>query len=163
MSPFVKLVAASLCVAVAVGVALLGRTQRETAVEQQPVTPAVPHPDAVANPASGWELDLRIPEADVRHVLQAKTNSESPLEISYALETTPDLSLSTTLAKISAGTEVDEFGRLSTSATAVPENASLQNARPGAGVVAQIHCGQRAVGFVLFRRIIEAIQRRWWL
>ena len=117
----------------------------------------------VANPASGWELDLRIPEADVRHVLEAKTHSESPLEISYALETTPDLSLSTTLAKISAGTEVDEFGRLSTSATAVPEKASLQNARPGAGVVAQIHCGQRAVGYVLFRRIIEAVQRRWWL
>jgi len=117
----------------------------------------------VANPASGWELDLRIPESDVRHVLEAKTQSASPLEISYALETTPDLSLSTTLAKISAGTEVDEFGRLSTSATAVPENASLQNARPGAGVVAQIDCGERAVGYVVFRRIIEAVQRRWWL
>ena len=117
----------------------------------------------VANPASGWELDLRIPEADVRHVLEAKTHSESPLKISYALETTPDLSLSTTLTKISAGTEVDEFGRLSTSVTAVPENASLPHARPGAGVVAQIHCGRRAVGYVLFRRIIEAVQRRWWL
>ena len=117
----------------------------------------------VANPASGWELDLRIPESDVRHVLKAKTQSASPLEISYALETTPDLPLSTTLAKISAGTEVDEFGRLSTSATAVPENASIQNARPGAGVVAQIDCGERAVGYVFFRRIIEAVQRRWWL
>ena len=117
----------------------------------------------VANPASGWELDLQIPEADVRHVLEAKAQTDSPLIVSYALETTPERSRTTTLSKISAGTEVDEFGHLSTPAIAVPENANLQNARPGAGVVARIHCGKRSVGYVLFRRIIEAVQRRWWL
>ncbi len=117
----------------------------------------------VANPASGWELDLRIPEADVRHVLNAQAGTDGRLSVSFALETTPELSLSTTLWEVSAGTEVDEYGRLSTAATALPENVSLPNARPGAGVVAQIHCGRRSVGYVLFRRIIEAVQRRWWL
>ena len=56
MSPFVKLVAAALCVAVAIGVALLARAQREPTKEQQPVAPAVPQPDTVADPASGFKV-----------------------------------------------------------------------------------------------------------
>lgn len=115
-----------------------------------------------ANPESGWQLDMRIPEVDVRHVIDAQDKSEKPLVISFAVETAPDKKLTTSLAKLAASTEVDDYGRLSVLATAIPEQAEILNPRPGAGVVAQIHCDRRSAGFVLFRRIIESIQRRWW-
>jgi len=115
-----------------------------------------------ANPESGWQLDMRIPEVDVRHVINGQDKAKTPLVISFAVETAPDKKLSTSLAKLAASTEIDEYGRLSVLATAIPEQAEILNPRPGAGIVAQIHCGPRSVGFVLFRRIIESIQRRWW-
>ncbi|RLT02527.1 MAG: hypothetical protein DWI22_20540 [Planctomycetota bacterium] len=116
----------------------------------------------VANPAGGWELDLRIPELEVRHVIKEQAARQAPLLISFAIETDPEKELSTSLSRLSASTEVDEFGRLSVTATAVPGKADLLNPRPGAGVVGYIHCGRRQAGYVLFRRIIESFQRGWW-
>ncbi len=116
----------------------------------------------LANPDGGWQLDMRIPEVDVRHVIDELTASKLPLPVSFAVETAAGKEITTTLTRLSASTEIDEFGRLSVLATAVPGKADILNPRPGAGVVGQVHCGRRPAGYVLFRRIIESFQRRWW-
>lgn len=116
----------------------------------------------LANPAGGWELDMRIPEVDIRHVIRGQAAAQGPLQISFAVETNPEQELTTSLSRLSASTEVDEFGRLSVTASAMPEKADLLNPRPGAGVVGYIHCGRRSAGYVLFRRMIESFQRGLW-
>jgi hypothetical protein len=116
----------------------------------------------LANPDAGWQLDLRIPEVDVRHVIQQQATSGTELVVSFAVETAPEKEFTTTLTRLSASTDIDEYGRLSVLATATPGHADILNPRPGAGVVGHIHCGSRAAGYVLFRRIIESFQRRWW-
>lgn len=116
----------------------------------------------LADPAEGWQIDLRIPEGDMRHVLHARGESHAPLSISFTVETDPAKTLKTSLSRLSASTEVDEFGHLSILATAIPGKADISHPRPGAGVIGHIHCGERSAGYVLFRRIIESIQRRWW-
>ncbi|MEZ6132769.1 MAG: hypothetical protein R3C59_29220 [Planctomycetaceae bacterium] len=113
----------------------------------------------VANPAAGWELDLRIPEADVRHVLEAAGRSESELPITYALETSPEMSRETRMKSIGLSTDTDQSGILSTRVSAILSDTEFENERPGAGVVAWIHCGQRSLGYVWFRKLIELIQR----
>ena len=117
----------------------------------------------LADPESGWQLDFRIPERDARHVFQAEMESKAPLTVTYSLETEPDRTIETTLSRVSASTDVDEYGRLSTLATSIPEPSHIRNPRPGAGMVGYIHCGKYSAGYVLFRRIIEAFQRSWWL
>lgn len=116
----------------------------------------------LANPDGGWQFDMRIPEVDVRHVIREQANSGAALPVSFSVETAPDKELTTTLTRMSHATDIDEFGRLSVLGTAIPEKTDIVNPRPGAGVVGYIHCGSRPAGYVLFRRIIEAFQRRWW-
>ncbi len=116
----------------------------------------------LANPDGGWQLDMRIPEVDVRHVINGQAESKSPLTISFAVETDPEKEMTTSLTRLAASTDIDDFGRLSVLATAIPGKADIPSPRPGAGVVGHIHCGRRSAGYVMFRRIIESFQRRWW-
>ena len=116
----------------------------------------------VADPSAGWELQLRITEADVRYVLEA-ANTNAQLEVSYSLETAPETTQQTALSGIRRSTDVDDQGQLSTLATATLQEQTLSDPRPGAGVVARIHCGQRSLGFVWFRKVLEFFQRQtWW-
>ena len=115
-----------------------------------------------ADPSAGWELQLRISEADVRYVLEANQSSTS-LTISYALETAPETTRHTSLSAIREIADVDDQGQLSTLTTARLAPQTLTNPRPGAGVVAKIHCGQHRLGFVWFRKVLEFVQRHiWW-
>ena len=116
----------------------------------------------LADPAAGWQIDLRVPEVDVRHVIDRRAKLHDALPISFTVETDPEKRLFTSLSRLSAATEVDEYGRLSVLATAIPGKADISNPRPGAGIVGYIHCGRQPAGYVLFRRIIESFQRRWW-
>lgn len=117
----------------------------------------------IADPSAGWQIDLHVPEVDMRHVINRQLKSNEPLPISFTLETDPENKLFTSLSRLSASTEIDESGRLSVLATAIPGKADILNPRPGAGIVGYIHCGKKPAGYVLFRRIIEAFQRRWWM
>jgi multidrug resistance efflux pump len=117
----------------------------------------------LADPDQGWQLDFRISESDARHVLEAQALSKAGIRVSYALETEPERVAQTTISQISAATDMDEFGRLSTLASAVPDAITVHSPRPGASVIGQIHCGKHSAGYVVFRRLIEAVQRRWWM
>jgi hypothetical protein len=117
----------------------------------------------VANPAADWQLQLRVPEADIRYVLAATEDGNTQPAISYSLETSPEVTRHTTLTSLGAATDVDRRGELSTLAIADLKDAAFGEERPGAGVVARIHCGRRSVGFVWFRQVIEFVQRHTWL
>ncbi len=117
----------------------------------------------VADPKDTWQLELRIPEDDIRYVLAAAANdSTQSLNLTYSLATSPENSLQTVLTHLSAFAELDDTGKLSTMAIADVPGGDQASMRPGAGVIAYIHCGERSAGYVFFRRIFETIQRRWW-
>lgn len=113
----------------------------------------------VADPHSGWQLELRVPEADARHVLRAITSSESALPVTFSLETSPEKIRETHLASLAASTDVDESGKLSTLAIAHVNGPEFETERPGTGVVAYVHCGRFSAGYVWFRKVIEFVQR----
>ncbi len=117
----------------------------------------------VADPSAGWQLKLRVPEADIRYVLAAQQESDQRPNITFTLETSPEVVRETSLVSLAASTEVDHNGELSTLAIADLPNVELDAERPGAGVVARIHCGKRSLGFVWFRQVIEFVQRHTWL
>lgn len=116
----------------------------------------------VSDVTGPWEIRLRIPERDIRHVLAA-TGATSPPPVTFVLETDTETRVETTLGTIEASTDVDAYGELSTIAVAAfPEEALNADARPGAGVIASIRCGPHRAGFVYLRRLIETIQRHVW-
>lgn len=140
----------------------------------------------IADPEGDWELELRIPETDVRYVIDRIGEAQTPPLVTFTLETTPDLKMQTQLGRLEQSTELDDRGQLSTRATAPFQNNHRKTAdeinndggnsahgidqdlrtrqrRPGAGVMAQIHCGRRSVGFVLFRKVIDSVRRWVWI
>lgn len=117
----------------------------------------------IADAKGEWELRLRVPEREVRHVLHAMDTGEERPRVSFILETATDRPQETELAEIDAEVRVDELGELSTTAVAPFGDLALAaDKRPGAGVVASIHCGKHRAGYVYLRRVIEFVQRQPW-
>lgn len=114
----------------------------------------------VADPESPWQLELEVSEADIRHVLAARRQSGEEPRVTYSIETSPSVRRETRLRDLSDAVEVNAAGELTTRATAGPGEAALTGERPGAGVLARIHCGRRSRVFVYFRSVIEFVQRQ---
>ncbi|MEP3478780.1 MAG: hypothetical protein ABJZ55_06005 [Fuerstiella sp.] len=117
----------------------------------------------VANPNGEWQLELKVPELDIRHVLHVvqKDDADRP-KVRYALETSPETTHEAILTSIAGSTEVQSDGRLTTLVVVDVGAEQYSTERPGTGVVAYIDCGRYRVGYVWFRKMIEFVQRNAW-
>ncbi len=110
-------------------------------------------------------LELEMPEKREGHldeyiVQQGLLSSEDPhLDVTYILATDPDEKLDARLQleSVSMRAEPHEEHGAIIKMDAVPEQDPLRqlNPRPGAKVIAKIHCGRRASGFVFLHEVIE--------
>ncbi|MEW4489236.1 HlyD family efflux transporter periplasmic adaptor subunit [Thalassoglobus sp. JC818] len=106
------------------------------------------------DPESDWQVVVRIPEREVRHVLEAQTTEET-VPLTYLLETSPEHEHTSEITRISNATEMDSTGNLSTRAWAPVQDEKPFERRLGAGVLGRVHCGQRTWFSVLTRGISE--------
>jgi len=117
----------------------------------------------LANPDGAWQLDFRVPESEIRYVIQAVSDTSHSVNVSYIVETAPETIHKSSLTHVGESTDVDEYGRLSTQVTIDSSLDEIQMPRPGAGAIGWIDCGRYSAGYVLFRRIIESLERKWWM
>ncbi|MEZ6065815.1 MAG: hypothetical protein R3B90_08940 [Planctomycetaceae bacterium] len=104
-----------------------------------------------------WRVELRIPDDVAGYVRDANFEAESAVE--FVFQTDATRHYRGTLAQLADATELDSAGELTVRGY-VPVPAGLVNdPRRGATVVARIHCGQRSVGFVWFREVVEFVYR----
>lgn len=107
-----------------------------------------------------WELELRVPDQKIGHVLQQRQAGDDALAISFLLATDPDQTHNAVVREVAMNTDtVDETGP-QVLLTATLERAEIPRLRPGADVIAKVHCGRRSLGFVLLHDIWNAIQTR---
>lgn len=111
----------------------------------------------IVKPDGAWQLELRIPDRSLRHVLAA--HDEGPVQVDFRLQMSPETTWSESMSSVAAVTDLDESGRLSAFATATLTN-KIPDRRPGAGVVAKVNCGRRSLGYVWFRELWEFVQIR---
>jgi multidrug efflux pump subunit AcrA (membrane-fusion protein) len=116
----------------------------------------------VADLSGPWGLELRIPDRRLWHVLQARRQTSDPLAVSFSLATNPGQVLSGTLDRVGQRTEMAETEGAVVLATARIDPAEMPELVPGAGVVARVHCGRRAIGYVWLHDLIDAV-RSWFL
>jgi multidrug efflux pump subunit AcrA (membrane-fusion protein) len=138
-----------------------GKVERwdlEQSLVARPVTHGQYLVDVVSN-ADGWGLELDVPDAVVNYLL--RKHRQTPCEVSFRVRSDPIQVHQGTVSEISEVAHVDARGRSMVRATVQLDESSLSSVsdsfRSGADVLAQVHCGQRSVGFVMFRGIIE-----WW-
>ena len=114
----------------------------------------------VADLSGLWELELRIDDDQAGHVVAARQALGERLEVSFLLATNPGVSYAGTIREVATATDVDDAGRPQVLAVVDLAGADLPQPRPGATVVARLHCGRRSIGYVWLRQVWEAIQSR---
>ncbi|MBX3444489.1 MAG: biotin/lipoyl-binding protein [Planctomyces sp.] len=115
----------------------------------------------VLDVSGDWELELRIPDRLAGHVLEARDGG-TPLAVRYVLRTDSTHEHQTELSELGQRTELDERGQLIVRGRAPLADPPVAR-RPGASVIAHIHCGRRTRAYAWFHELWDAVQRRWLL
>lgn len=115
----------------------------------------------VANPDGDWELEIHMPEDRMDHVSRAwNGRGKDDLKVSYILATAPGDEHEGTVRKVYESAEVrGEEGNGVLLRVDIDEK-ELSELRPGASVVAKVHCGEASLGYVWFGDVIHFIQSR---
>jgi multidrug efflux pump subunit AcrA (membrane-fusion protein) len=114
----------------------------------------------VADVQGPWILELEVPDHEIGQVLDARRNRQAPLRVSYILETRPDITFYGELREIAGVSQSLDEEPAAVIVRVDLERRNLPDPRPGASVVARLHCGRRPVGYVWFRQFIEFVQSR---
>lgn len=117
----------------------------------------------VANLQGPWQLELRIPDHRVAHVLTAQQQAGAELDVSFVLATEPGAQRRGTLTRLGMRTEVAEPDGAFVPALVKIDRNEIPELMPGATVTAKIDCGRRAVGYVWLHDLLDAVRSwLWW-
>ncbi|MCL4201860.1 MAG: HlyD family efflux transporter periplasmic adaptor subunit [Pirellulaceae bacterium] len=110
--------------------------------------------------AGPWQLELRVPDRRVAHVLAARQRAGDALPVSFLLASDPARTHRGELDRVGLRTEISERDGAFVLATVTLDREQIRPLVPGAGVTAKIHCGRRSLGYVWFHDLLDAV-RRW--
>ena len=113
----------------------------------------------VADPEKGWELEVEMPEKRVGHIAEAQRSLGEDLPVEYILATEPDDRRSGKIEEVHYAAEVkDEKGNTVRIRVAIRQDELPEHLRPGATAIANVYCGRRPLGYVLFHDLLEWVQ-----
>lgn len=112
----------------------------------------------VADTAGPWELELKVPEDGIGHVLDAQ-EEQPALEVSYRAAAEPRNDRRATLSEVHYAAEIrgDEGNTVLAKATL---DGELPPLRPGAEATAKIYCGHRALGYVWLHDAVDFVRTK---
>lgn len=116
---------------------------------------------SIADVDGPWELRLEVPDRRFGHLLEARRRSGTELPVTFALAAAPGRTFAGQVREIWEVTEPPAGGGGGSAVARVVvdfDRQEIQDLRPGATVLAKIHCGRRSLGYVWFHGVFEAIQ-----
>ncbi|HUG69027.1 MAG TPA: GAF domain-containing protein [Pirellulaceae bacterium] len=114
---------------------------------------------SIADPKGPWQLDLRIADHDIEHVLAARTEFQE-LHVGFIVTSHSGEGYRGKVQEIAMATELDEHDQPTVLVRVAVDREQLPDLRPGASVVANIHCGRRSIGYVWLRELFDVIKTR---
>jgi multidrug efflux pump subunit AcrA (membrane-fusion protein) len=112
----------------------------------------------VGDLAGPWKLELRIPDREVAHVLNAERAADQPLDVTYCMITRPGVTLKGTVERVSRRSETAGNDNPYVLATVAIDRDAVPELIPGATAKAWIHCGRQAVGYVWFHDLLDTLR-----
>jgi len=117
----------------------------------------------VADISGAWELVLDVPDRSAGHLVAAQSK-EARLPVTFQLGTDPGNVRRGEVSFVAPATEVlAESSQPAVRVIATLADGQSEKLRPGAGVVARIHCGRRAIGYVWLHELWETVRLRLFL
>lgn len=121
----------------------------------------------VADPSGPWQLELRVPENRMGHIVRAQQASKEPLEVTYVLATDPGTTHQGKIQEIHRSAEIhnNEEGntvlvKVELDKAEIQQLRDQEQLRQGTTVTAKVYCGKRPLGYVLLHDLIEFVQSR---
>lgn len=96
----------------------------------------------VADLDGPWVLELHLPDYRTGHVLTVRDELKRYLDVSFALSADPGTVYQGRIADVALATELDETNGATVLVTVDFDRRDVQGLRPGATVIAKIHCGR---------------------
>lgn len=117
---------------------------------------------AIADPAQDWELELKMPEDRMGHIVRAaRENGLENVAVEYIVMTEPGVTRRGTIKEIHSIAEVHgEEGNVVLIRVNIDQRDLPPEKRPGATVTAQIKCGTTSLGYSLFHDLVSWFQSR---
>lgn len=112
----------------------------------------------IADTDGQWHGELEINDTRIGHVLNAMKNSINPVRVSCVFVSNPDLGSHGKIISIDQSTKENLIGMPVVNAIAKFDFPPTIEQRPGAKIVANIHCGTRSLGYVWFHELIDAVR-----
>ncbi|MGB7324010.1 MAG: efflux RND transporter periplasmic adaptor subunit [Rubripirellula sp.] len=115
---------------------------------------------SVVSKSDGWNAELEIADQSIAYVIESQ--SQRPTPCSLKLRSSPTNVLHGQVDRISDVADLNLAGQ-SVVKVRVPIEVDADSAmRQGATVVAKLHCGRRAAGFVYLRSVIQWYRQLSW-
>lgn len=123
------------------------------------------HLMTIVPPDTQWQVELRIPERRVSHVLQAMRENDQPLKVTFALMSHPGTEYMGRILYVDQKLDVHADDGNTTLVRIGFNDADVPRdlLRAGTRVAAKIDCGQRSIGYVFFHELFETVQTKWLL
>jgi hypothetical protein len=109
-----------------------------------------------------WKLELEVQDADAGYISTAfeqRPEGAAGVPVEFALATQPEERYRGTMVEVAPRTE-QVLDRHVVYMTVLPDMERAPPLHDGAEVRAKVFCGQRRLGFVMFREVIEFVQSR---
>ncbi|MBI3863246.1 MAG: HlyD family efflux transporter periplasmic adaptor subunit [Planctomycetia bacterium] len=115
----------------------------------------------IADPTGPWDIELEVADRDAGHVLEARQNGQgAALKTSYRMATDPGVSHESSVDRVALSIERTAAGEPALRVVGGVDANVVSTARPGATVLAKIHCGRRSLAYVWLRDVYDAITTR---
>jgi multidrug efflux pump subunit AcrA (membrane-fusion protein) len=115
----------------------------------------------VADPDGSWLLELEVPDRDAGHVVEALRSARpNRLQVTYLVATDPGAPHEALIDKVAMSIERSKSGEPALRAIVDVDRGVLPNSRPGATIIAKIHCGRRSLAYVWLHDLYYAVVTR---
>jgi multidrug efflux pump subunit AcrA (membrane-fusion protein) len=112
--------------------------------------------------AGQWIVEVRLRERDSGAVMSAWNEGQGAAPVLFVPITGQRWRAGGQIEDIARVTDVNERGDSSVRVTVAFDRAQVPELRSGKTVLPKISCGQRPLGYVWFRDLIDAARRTWW-
>ncbi|MFM2094621.1 MAG: hypothetical protein RIS70_1745, partial [Planctomycetota bacterium] len=117
----------------------------------------------IADPSGEWELELQVPERQIRHVLEADQQAGTT-EVLFTLKSHPGEEYTGRLVEVQRMAEVRGDEGNAVLVRVAIDKSQLPEVPSETTVVAKLHCGRRSLGYVWFGELLDklaAVRFRW--
>ncbi|MGI9515942.1 MAG: efflux RND transporter periplasmic adaptor subunit [Pirellulaceae bacterium] len=119
----------------------------------------------IVHPDTPWEIELEFPERRVSHLMTAFRESDEPLQVTFTLASHPGNEYTGKLVNIDNKLDVrsDDGNAVLVRVAFTADQFPGDLLRSGTRVTAQVHAGNRSLGYVWFHELIETVHSTWLL